>query len=136
MAKNTRKRDPIKHVRDKAKSAYEKGTECAVCGVSEDLELHHFHSLTILFEKWAKSKGYPLETDEDVLAVRDEFIDAHKVELYDMVVTLCNQHHVKLHSVYGPKPAPTTAAKQARWIAKQADKYGRIYEPPMGRSDK
>lgn len=131
MAKNTgkRKRDPVKWVRDRAKSAYEKKPECAICGTTEDLELHHFHSLTLLFEKWAKANNLPIDTDDEVIAVRDDFIQQHHKHLYLDVVTLCNAHHVKLHIIYGPSPAPTTASKQPRWVAKQAIKYGRIYTP-------
>ena len=29
------KRDPIKYIRDRAKSKYEKGTECHICGAPE-----------------------------------------------------------------------------------------------------
>lgn len=123
MAKNTRKRDAVKWVRDRAKAAYEKADKCAICGSVTDLELHHFHSLTNLFEGWAKSKGYSTETDEDVVAIRDEFIASHHREIYEMVVTLCNKHHVALHTVYGAKPVFTTAEKQAAWVEKQKVKF-------------
>lgn len=126
MAKNTnnsRARDPIKWVRDRAKNLYEKGTECAICGVTEDLEFHHYHSLTNLLEAWAKSKGYKLNTDEEVVQIRDEFIAEHHSELYEEATTLCNKHHLKLHSVYGPKPLHTTALKQKAWVEKQRLKF-------------
>jgi len=106
MAKNTNKRIPVKWVRDRAKAAYEKKTECCVCGSVTDLELHHLHSVTILLDKWSEAKGYDISTDAGILAVRDEFIDEHRVELYDQVYTLCNRHHVALHSVYGKAPRP------------------------------
>ena len=41
------KRDAVKYVRDKAKSKYEKGTECRICGETEQLDFHHFYSLTV-----------------------------------------------------------------------------------------
>lgn len=123
MAKNTgNNRIPVKWVRDKAKSAYEKKSECYICGTDSDLELHHTHSITILLENWAKSKGYDISTDEGILAVRDEFIEAYRKEIYDDVYTLCNKHHVLLHSVYGKKPATHTASKQVNWIEKQKEK--------------
>lgn len=120
----TNKRDCIKWVRDRAKSAYVKASSCYICDSTESLELHHYASLTNLFERWAKQNGYDISTDDGVLAVRDEFIDLHKKQIYDDVVTLCKKHHLLLHSVYGGKPALATADKQARWVEKQKDKYG------------
>jgi len=123
MAKNTNNRIPVKWVRDKAKAAYEKKSECFVCDKTEDLELHHLHSVTILLETWAERKGYDISSDEGILAVRDEFIQEHHHELYEQVYTLCNKHHVALHSVYGKAPKPGSEAKQARWIGIQREKY-------------
>ena len=123
MAKNTNNRIPLKWVRDKAKAAYEKKDRCFICSGSQDLELHHLHSVTILLDKWAEAKGYDISTDAGILAVRDEFIQEHNTELYDQVYTLCNHHHVALHGVYGKAPKPGSEAKQARWIGIQRDKY-------------
>ena len=123
MAKNTNKRIPVKWVRDRAKAAYEKKTECCICGSVTDLELHHLHSVTILLDKWSEAKGYDISTDAGILAVRDEFIDTHRVELYDQVYTLCNRHHVALHSVYGKAPRPGSEPKQAHWIETQRAKH-------------
>lgn len=124
MAKNTgNNRLATKWVRDKAKSAYEKKSECHICAAIDDLELHHTHSITILLENWARKKQYDISTDEGILAVRDEFIEEHKKEIYDDVYTLCNKHHVKLHSVYGAKPSLATADKQSRWIELQKQKF-------------
>jgi len=123
MAKNTgNNRIPVKWVRDKAKAAYDKKDTCYICGTGNDLELHHTRSITILLEKWAQDKGYDISTDEGILAVRDQFIAEHNKEIYQDVFTLCNRHHVKLHSVYGKKPALATADKQARWIETQKAK--------------
>lgn len=125
MAKNTNenKRIAVKHVRDKAKSAYEKKGECYVCGTSNDLELHHTHSITLLLNNWAAKRGYDISTDEGILGVRDEFIAAHHKEIYDDVFTLCNSHHVKLHSIYGKAPDLGSAPKQARWLDAQRLKF-------------
>lgn len=123
MAINTNKRLAVKHVRDKAKAAYEKKDACYICGTQQDLELHHFHSLTLMLEKWSKAKGYDISTDEGILAVREEFIAEHRVELYDKVRTLCNNHHVKLHKIYGKAPALGTEAAQDRWVEIQKSKH-------------
>lgn len=123
MAKNTNKRHAVKHVRDKAKSAYEKADTCYICGTHMDLELHHFHSITLLLDDWAYKKEYDISTDEGILAVREEFIEEHRPELYQKVRTLCNKHHVQLHSVYGKSPPRGSEAKQERWVEIQKAKY-------------
>ena len=123
MAKNTNKRIAVKWVRDRAKAAYEKQSQCYVCQGTQDLELHHLHSITVLLEKWAERMGYDITTDEGILQVRDEFIAAHHSELYDQVYTLCNRHHVALHGVYGKTPKPGSEPKQQRWIELQRTKW-------------
>ncbi len=133
MAKNTgNNRIPVKWVRDKAKSAYEKKSECHICGTTEDLELHHTRSITTLLENWAKANNYDISTDEGILAVRDEFIAQHHKEIYEDVFTLCNKHHVMLHGVYGKKPALYTADKQVRWIEIQKNKVAGVSQPILG----
>lgn len=123
MAKNTgNNRIPVKWVRDKAKAAYDKKDTCYICNTNLDLELHHTHSITVLLENWAHANHYDISTDEGILAVRDEFIEAHRKEIYDDVYTLCNRHHVMLHGVYGKKPATHTASKQTVWIERQKAK--------------
>lgn len=118
------KRDRIKHVRDKAKAAYQKQPNCYICNCTESLELHHYSSLTQLLDLWAQQKGYVLATDEQVLNIRDEFIKEHYKQLYEQVVTLCKKHHQALHKLYGGKPLLSTATKQQRWVEKQKEKYG------------
>lgn len=123
MAKNTdNKRIPVKWIRDKAKAAYEKKDCCHICGTGVDLELHHLHSITILLNTWADRNSLDISTDEGILEVRDRFIEEHRKELYDMVYTLCNTHHVKLHGIYGKAPTPESVEKQARWIEIQKTK--------------
>jgi hypothetical protein len=122
MAKNTNNRIPVKWIRDKAKAAYEKQDYCYICGKSEDLELHHLHSITILLNRWADRKGYDISTDDGILAVREEFIAEHRTELYDLVYTLCNKHHVALHGVYGKAPSFGSEERQKNWIEKQKAK--------------
>ena len=123
MAKNTdNKRIPVKWVRDRAKAAYDKKDHCYICGTSEDLELHHLQSITLLLNEWADRKAYDISTDEGILAVRDEFIEEHRIQIYDWVYTLCNKHHVLLHGVYGKAPTLASAPKQSRWLEIQKTK--------------
>lgn len=117
------KRDKIKYIRDAAKSAYDKGTSCEVCGSTENLDFHHFYSLTPLFNRWCKTKGIIIKTEEDILDIRDRFIQEHNEELYAHAVTICHSLHQKLHSIYGKHPSLATAKKQMRWIEKQKEKH-------------
>ena len=126
MAKNTNKRIPVKWIRDRAKKAYEKDSQCFVCGTESDLELHHLSSVTLLLEKWCKERNIVLNTDEDVLEVRDEFISDHQTELYKDVYTLCNHHHVLLHGVFGKAPQLNSASKQRTWLELQKTKKNGI----------
>jgi hypothetical protein len=116
------KRDPIKFVRDKAKAGYKKDTVCKICENNENLEFHHYYTLTPLFNKWLKVNKLIIKTDKDVLAIRDDFIKQHMDELYDHTVTLCKKHHAGLHKVYGKDPALITAEKQKRWVGIQRAK--------------
>ena len=120
---NDLKRLPVKYIRDKAKSAYAKGSECEVCGSTENLDFHHFYSLTPLFNKWCKQNGISIKTEEDILEARDKFISDHHAELYEHAVTICNTLHEKLHKVYGKDPSLGTAKKQMRWIEKKKDAF-------------
>ena len=136
MAKNTNKRIPIKWIRDGAKSAYEKQSQCWICESTTDLELHHTHSLTLLLDRWCRSEGIQLETDEQVLEIRDEFIKLHHQEIYEQVYTLCNRHHVRLHQIFGKAPDLGSASKQQHWIELQRRKYeqGEQYREPSAGS--
>lgn len=123
MAVNTNKRIAVKWIRDKAKSAYQKQSNCYICQTTSDLELHHLHSVTYLLETWAKRGGVDISSDEAVLAIRDQFIAEHHAEIYELVYTLCNRHHVQLHGIYGKSPAPSSVLKQKRWIELQQEKH-------------
>jgi len=111
------KRDLIKYCRDKAKSKYVKASECYICGSTTDLEFHHYNSMTAMLNKWLKGKL--VETAEDIMSIRDEFISIHHEQIYDKTVTLCKTHHAKLHKIYGVKPSLATAGKQSRWVERQ-----------------
>ena len=117
------KRDIVKYIRDKAKNKYEKGTECYICGSSEQLDFHHFYSLSPLVHKWVKENNL---LPENILAFREDFIEQHWAELYEHTVTLCHKHHLQLHSIYGRDPKLTSAIKQQRWVEIQREKNGMV----------
>lgn len=121
------KRDKVKYIRDKAKTRYKKGSKCEICGTTENLDFHHFYTLSILLEKWLteKQKQRPEHyTDEYTVIWRDEFIEDMHAELYEEAVTICHNHHLKLHSIYGRNPELHTASKQKRWVEIQREKHG------------
>lgn len=118
------KRDEIKYIRDKAKAKYNKASECYICGSSERLDFHHHYTLTRLYNKWKKDNKIAINCEADLLAIRSRFIEEHTKELYEVATTLCHEHHMKLHSIYGKDPALTTVQKQLRWVEIQRGKYG------------
>jgi len=119
------KRDIVKYVRDRAKTRYKKGTECYICGETENLDFHHFHSLSPLLHRWVKLNRF---SPEEVMEWRDAFIDEHTKELFTDTVTLCHEHHLRLHSVYGRNPNLGTAMKQKRWVHIQREKHGLVQQ--------
>jgi hypothetical protein len=50
------KRDPIKYIRDRAKSKYKKDSECYICGAKTELDFHHYNTLTQLLRSWLEKK--------------------------------------------------------------------------------
>jgi len=119
---STLKRIPIKYVRDRAKSRYDKAALCYVCGVGGSLDFHHLYTVDILFDDWLKTNKIAIDTVEDIIAVRDDFIESHLYEMYEYARTLCKKCHQRLHTVYGQRPALSTAPKQERWLDKQREK--------------
>ena len=122
----TLKRDLVKYVRDKAKSKYKKGTECHICGSTENLDFHHYNGLTELLEWWMKNEKVIIETEEEILALLEDFIKENYNEVYNQAVTLCHMHHMRLHTIYGKRPKLMTATRQQRWVEIQRDKYGMV----------
>ena len=120
------KRDLVKYVRDKAKSKYKKNTQCYICGSTENLDFHHFYGLTELLESWMKENKITIETEEEILGLREQFIEEMKNEVYEQAVTLCHTHHLRLHGIYGKRPKLITAKKQQHWVNVQRDKYGMV----------
>ena len=122
----TLKRDLVKYVRDKAKSKYNKGTECYICGSQENLDFHHFYGLTELLEVWLKKNKITITSDDEILGVRERFIQEEHEKLYDHAVTLCHSHHLRLHGIYGKRPTLITAKKQQHWVEIQRNKHGMV----------
>lgn len=117
------KRDKIKYIRDRSKAAYKKDSECYICRTTENLEFHHYYSMTPLLNKWLKDNKILGDTEEEILAIRDQFIEDNRVHIYEDTVTLCKCHHAKLHSIYGKNPMLTTAEKQKNWTKIQREKH-------------
>ena len=123
------KRDRVKYIRDRAKSRYDKCTECYICGEQKRLDFHHYYSLSPLLAKWLKDKQKLRPdhyTDEYIVIWRDQFIEEMYTELYDDTVTICHTHHLQLHSLYGKNPSLGTAKKQMNWVEIQREKYGMV----------
>ena len=116
------KRDLVKYVRDKAKSKYKKSNNCYICGDTDHLDFHHYYGLTELLETWLKQKNIIIEKEQDILALRESFIDENYDKVYDYTVTLCHKHHLRLHSIYGKRPKLITAEKQNKWVEIQREK--------------
>ena len=115
-----------KLVRDGAKSAYQKKSFCEICGVTEELDFHHFYSVAELVNRWLKTNKLKIESVDQAYELRDRFIAEHHAELYEHAVTLCHTHHMKLHSIYGRNPQLITAKKQVNWVSKQREKHGMV----------
>lgn len=117
------KRDEIKYVRDLSKSAYKKGNECYICGTQENLQFHHYYSLTALWNIFKRKAKIVIKSVDDILVYREQFKSAHYKEIYEDTVTLCKFHHMdKLHKIYGKSPTLATAEKQKRWVEIQREK--------------
>ena len=92
----TLKRDLVKYVRDKAKSKYKKEAECYICGSTENLDFHHYYGLTELLEWWMKERGIVIETEEEILALREQFIKENEDQVYNHAVTSVSYTHLTL----------------------------------------
>ena len=117
------KRDIVKYIRDKAKNKYEKGSECYICGSDVKLDFHHFYTLSPLVHKYVEDKKL---LPENILSFREDFIQDHWAELYEHTVTLCHDHHLALHKIYGRNPSLATATKQKNWVEIQREKHGMV----------
>lgn len=121
MAKNTR--GVVKWIRDLAKSNYKKDTKCAICGVEHDLEFHHYNTVSLIVKNYVEVNNIPIDTTEDILAMREKFIEDNWQVMIEEAVTLCANHHKLLHKLYGKEPPLNTAEKQKSWVEKQYEKF-------------
>ena len=117
------KREPVKYIWDAAKARYNKGTECYICGATEDLDFHHYNSISEMCKRWMMKNKY---TPQQAVDNREQFIEEHHTQMYEDTVTLCNTHHTTLHKIYGVHPSLGTAKKQARWVERQRAKHGLV----------
>lgn len=123
MATNVKyKRDAISLIRDGIKSQYNKASICAICGNDESLELHHYHTVSLLVKNYAKEFQLDFNDEETVLSNRTAFYDKYRHELVEDTVTLCTKHHQQLHRVYTKEPPLFSADKQKVWVEKQKEK--------------
>lgn len=122
------KRQAVKYVRDKVKSHYPKTGICQICGSVDGVDLHHYHSVTGLWERWCRLNSIVVRNEETVLEHRDQFIEQHWFELVQDCANLCHKHHERLHKIYGGKPVLTSANAQRNWVARQTEKEGRNVE--------
>lgn len=117
------KRDEIKYIRDLAKSSYKKDSECYICGTTENLQFHHFYSMTALWNKFKLKAKITIKSVQDILDYREQFKATHHREIYEETVTLCKYHHMeRLHKIYGKSPSLATAEKQKKWVEIQREK--------------
>ena len=127
MASNN-KRVATKHIRDGIKAKYKKLSFCEICGTDDLLELHHYSTVSLLLKDYAERNSIPISTDEEVLAMRDDFYKIHSKELIEDTVTLCKEHHALLHTTYGSAPPLHTAVKQPGWVTRKRDALGIVDE--------
>lgn len=123
MATNTKnKRTAIATMRDGIKAHYKKDSFCAICNSSNDLELHHYNTVSLLVKNFAKEFQLDFNDENIVLSNRTAFYDKYWHELVEDTVTLCFEHHKLLHKIYTKEPPLSTANKQKNWVEKKKNK--------------
>lgn len=123
---NTLMRLEVKYIRDGIKAKYPVKISCRICGTTDELENHHYHTVTLLWNQFKKNNQIVIKDADHIMAVRNDFYEQYMEKLVspEEVVCLCNTHHLKLHSIYGKDPALSTAEKQKRWVGIQRGKHG------------
>lgn len=124
---DTLKRFPIKYIRDYIKKDYKLKDECFICGTTNTLELHHLYSVSELFSKWCLSKKIKsIESVDLINKLRVEFSEDEKDLLSNKnLFTLCKNHHIRLHTIYGQTYANHLVPKIKNWLLVQREKHGR-----------
>jgi len=121
------KRIPIKYIRDRIKRDYKQRDACYICGITENLELHHLYSISENFTNWCtknKIDKKAIETVDAIEEIREKFY-ADEREYLDntYLYTLCKKHHQRLHNIYGATYVNGMAPKIMRWIDRQKAKF-------------
>lgn len=113
----------VKCVRDGIKSQYGKTDRCAICDSQEDLEFHHYNSVTLVVDNFISINNLEVPTDKDqMVQLRERLYEERRYELVEDAVTLCHEDHMKLHKLYGDVPPLNTVEKQKLWVTKMRDK--------------
>lgn len=120
------KRMEVKYLRDGIKAQYRKEGHCYICGVTDNLEYHHYTPLVYLWDTYKKDNNLVIADAKHIMEERNNFYDRYRHELIDDCVTLCKEHHAKLHSIYGKtySGAHFMTKKVRRWVEIQRGKYG------------
>lgn len=123
---NTLMRLEAKYIRDGIKARYPDKLACQICGTTDELENHHYHTVTLLWNQFKKNNGIVIKDADHIMSVRHSFYEQYERQLIspEEVVCLCNTHHLKLHSIYGKDPSLATSEKQKRWVGIQRGKHG------------
>lgn len=121
------KRLPLKYIRDYIKKDYKIRDCCYICGSTEALELHHLYSVSELFNSWCdKNKIRSVTTEEQILELRILFASEFENELSHVnLLTLCSNHHKRLHNIYGQRYPNHLVPKVKNWLDIQKEKYGK-----------
>ena len=82
--------------------------------------------MTELLSKWLQTNKITITSADEIMNIREQFIEEYTNEIYNAATTLCKTHHIRLHSIYGKRPKLVTALKQKRWVQNQRDNYGRV----------
>lgn len=134
MAANN-KRVATKYIRDGIKAKYNKAESCEICGSPDNLELHHYNTVSLLLRDYAEANSIPISTDKEVLAMREAFYQQYSKELIEDTVTLCKEHHALLHKTYGRTPPLHTAVKQAEWVKRKSGRDTSVITDTINNTD-
>lgn len=119
------KRPQVKWVRDGMKSNYKEREPCFICGSTQNIELHHIYSVSELWNTWLREKRIEITCDDDVISNRKQFeADNEQFLNNDNLYSLCKQHHLRLHQIYGKSYSNYMGERVRTWIYKQREKYG------------
>ena len=118
------KRFPVKYIRDYIKKKYKKNDECFICNLTNTLEFHHLFSVSELFNSWCiKNSIKNITTVEEIKKYREQFELDNLWELSnENALTLCKQHHERLHNIFGQRYANSMVPKVKNWVRIQKEK--------------